>query len=307
MNEFETIMKEICQELNIKLSIISNGWVYVLEKNGLKKFTTMSSFDNNSHALGNIFDDKYGTYALLKSIDVPVIEHRIIYDESNHNDFAKGFNHLQDVYNYYDEHNHNIVLKANHGYGGKQVIHVTKESDIKKHLNELLLHSYSISMCPFYQIKNEYRLVVLDNNVELVYKKIKPLVIGDGQKTIKELLIDFNEHFFKDLDDSYNRVLAKDEEYEYNWQFNLSKGASLSLDVSMDIKEKLLKIVKKITDNIYLGFVTVDIVELSNGEFLVLEINSGVGLKHFREIVPDGREITKSIYKKAVKKLFNLE
>ena len=146
------------------------------------------------------------------------------------------------------------------------------KDDVLKSLNELFIHSYSVSMCPFYQIKNEYRLVVLDNQVELVYKKIKPVVIGDGQKTLKELLMSFNKHFFSDLDDSYNQVLANGEIYEYNWQFNLSKGASLSLEVSSDIKERLLKIVKKITDNVYLGFVTVDIVELNDGNFLVMEI-----------------------------------
>jgi glutathione synthase/RimK-type ligase-like ATP-grasp enzyme len=306
MNEFETIMKEICNELGIKLDIISNGWIYVLEKDGIKKFTTMSSFDNNTHALGNIFDDKYGTYSLLQSIDVPVIEHHIVYDKNNSNDFAKGCNNVTIVHEYFNEHNHNIVLKANHGYGGRQVFHITKENEIDNSLNELLTHSYSVSMCPFYNIKNEYRLVVLDNNVELCYKKIKPVIIGDGKSTIKELLFKFNKHFFSNLDDSYNKVLKKDEVYEYNWQFNLSKGATISLDID-DIKDKLFSVVKKITDKIHLGFVTVDIVELDDGRVMVMEINSGVGLKHFREITLNGREISKNIYKKAVKKLFDLE
>ncbi|MBQ1645337.1 MAG: hypothetical protein II052_00415, partial [Prevotella sp.] len=36
-------------------------------------------------------------------------------------------------------------------------------------------------------IKNEYRAIVLDNEIKLLYKKINPTVIGDGSSTLKEL------------------------------------------------------------------------------------------------------------------------
>ena len=306
MDDFKQIMEEICEELGINLKVISKDWIYVLEKNGIIKFTTKTSFDNNTHALGNIFDDKYGTYELLKELKVPVISHAIVYDESNESGFALGCNTREYVYDFFEENNHNIVLKANSGFGGKEVYHITSKNEIDGCLSSLFKKSYSISMCPFYHIKNEYRLFVLDGNIELIYKKIKPTIIGDGHSTIFELLRKLNPHYFIDNNDKLNVILAKDEIYEYNWQFNLSGGAVLSLEIDDKIRKDLVNIANQITSKIDVGFATIDIVELESGEKLVMEINSGVGMAHFRQLVENGREISKNLYKKAVMKMFNL-
>ena len=306
MDDFRQLMEEICKELGINSKIISKGWIYELEKDGVVRFTTGTCFDNNFHALGNIFDDKYGTYELLKSIDVPVIEHQIAYNSDNINDYAIDCNTKEYVYDFFDNNHSDIVLKANIGFGGKEVYHITKKEDIDESLDNLFQKSYSISMCPFYQIKNEYRLFVLDRNVELMYKKIKPVVIGDGQSTILELLKKLNNHYFNEDNKELNIVLKKGETFEYNWQFNLSGGAIMSFDIENDKKNALLDLAKRITDKIDIGFATIDIVELETGEFLVMEINSGVGMSHFRQIAKNGREISKELYKKAVKKMFNL-
>ena len=306
MNDFKQLMEEICQELDIKLEIISNGWIFVLEKDGVTRFTTGTCFDNNTHAIGNFFDDKYGTYALLKNMDIPVIEHQIAYNSDNNNDYAIGCNTRKYVYDFFDNNQNNIVLKANRGFGGKEVYHITKKEDIDKALDSLFQKSYSISMCPFYYIKNEYRLFVLDGNVELVYKKIKPVVVGDGHSTILELLKKLNNHFFTDDMNNLDVVLKNGENFEYNWQFNLSGGAVMSLDIEKKKKAKLLDLAKMITDKIDIGFATIDVVELETDDFLVMEINSGVGMAHFRQLAQNGREISKELYKKAIKKMFNL-
>lgn len=308
MNEFKSIMEEICKELLINLNIISNGWVYVLEKNGKRRFLTATTFDLNNHAIGKIFDDKYATYELLKNIDVPVINHSLAYNDDNTSDYAFGKNTKDYIYDFYNKNDCNIVLKANNGYGGRRVFHVTEKSEIDQVLEKLFLNCNSISMCPYYNIKNEYRIIVLNGNIELMYKKIKPAIIGDGKSTIRDLLVKENEHFFKDnyLSSEYDRVLSLGEKYEFNWQFNLSKGASISLDIDSEVKEDILKIINKITSSIEVGFASIDIVELYNGEKMVMEINSGVAMQHFRKLADNGYEISKKIYKKAVMKLFDL-
>lgn len=307
VKDFKQIIKEICEELDIKMTIASKEWMIILEKDNIRKYLLATKFDLNSYALGSIFDDKYATYEMLKNIDVPVIEHQILFSPNNNSDFAMGCNTYDVAYEYFDNHNKNIVIKVNNGHQGKEVYHVTKQEDIAPILDKLFVTNYSLSLCPYYDIKSEYRVIMLDKTPELIYKKIKPIIIGDGKRTIKELLINLNNHFFDDKDeDVYSKVLKEGEIYEHNWQFNLSNGATMSMNIDEKVKEKVLDIAKDVTGKIDLRFASVDVIEISDGSLMVLEINCGVATKHFREIHPNGYEITKNIYKKAVMKMFNL-
>ena len=49
------------------------------------------------------------------------------------------------------------------------------------------------SICPFYDITNEYRAIILNGNIELIYKKELPVVYGNGKESIK----DFGMYFFQ--------------------------------------------------------------------------------------------------------------
>ena len=106
-------------------------------------------------------------------------------------------------------------------------------------------------MCPFYDIKAEYRLIMLKDNCVAMY----------GKKTIRELLLGFNYHYFKDKleAEEYNKILNKNEIYEYGWQFNLSKGA-IPFEVSnLDLKNRLLNIALKVSSLFSIGFCSIEI------------------------------------------------
>jgi hypothetical protein len=145
---------------------------------------------------------------------------------------------------------------------------------------------------------------MLNNECILLYGKNRPIVYGDGKSTIKELLTHFNPNFFTSLEGKeFDRVLLKDEKYEYGWQFNLSKG-SMPFEVTDTIfKNKLLKFSKKITSRLDLNFCSLDIIDSDSGLY-VIEINSGIMMKNYIEIVSNGKEIAKEIYRKAIKSMF---
>ena len=51
---YKNIIKEICDELNIKLSFMSKGWLMKLECDGIYKYILGYKFDlNNFHQLHN--------------------------------------------------------------------------------------------------------------------------------------------------------------------------------------------------------------------------------------------------------------
>lgn len=305
MNEFQTLIKEICDKNEIKMDIISRGWIIALNKDNIHRFIVGCKFDNNSHGLGLALDDKYATYEVLNYAGLPVIPHEIIYSVKNKNSFAIGANSYEYVYDYFEKCNHNIVIKVNDGAQGKNCYHVTNKKEIKKILKKLFKRHFSLSMQPYMEIRNEYRIIMLDKEIMLMYKKIKPVVTGDGKKSIRELLREFNPHFFegKLKNKKYNQILQKGEVFAYNWQFNLSSGAIMSEEISSDLKEKLEKIVLDVVNKLDLNFVSVDIIDTPNG-LMVLEINSGVAMAHYRKIAPCGYEKSKMIYEKAVLKMF---
>lgn len=299
---FIDLIKEICKELQINYKIFSKGWAIMLENEGKTKFISGFKFDLNGHALGDILDDKFATYDLLKSCEIPTIEHSIVYGNDNENEYAKdckGANYIKKVFHKYEK---NVVLKTNEGACGTNIIHIKDENELVSEVNRLTKSHTSLSICPYYDIENEYRAIVLNNNVELLYKKIKPVVVGDSRKTIKELLDEFNYAYFKNINkEEFNKVLNSGEIYEYDWKFNLSRGAKLSFDILETDKKSIQGIAEKISSKIGINFGSIDIVKTIDNRYYIMEINSGVMTNNFIKQIDNGYEIAKSIYTKAIK------
>lgn len=310
MNEKDTFLKlieEICDEEKIKVSFLSKDWIIMLEKNNKTKFIAGYKFDLNSHGLGEVLDDKYALYEVLRKKNIPVIEHNILFSSTNSYSYALNCNKYDTVYRFFEEHNQEIVIKANLGACGNDVFKVTNKNQIANILNQLFQKNHSISYCPFYNIKNEYRVIILNNKVKLIYKKYKPIVIGNGKDTIKELLISFNKEYFENRlnDQKYDKVLKNNEVYEYDWKFNLSQGAKASLLKDKELESKITTLATMVSKEIGVNFVSVDIIETTNKELLIMEINSGIMMKNIEHFIPNGREVVKSIYKEAINELFN--
>ena len=297
MNNVQKIIKEICDELDIKFSLISQNWIMVLEQEEKIKYVVGYKFPLNDQASGKICDDKYALYEVLKKFNIPIIEHYIIH---------KNYDKKQIIENC-NNYNNDMVIKTNLGTCGNGVYHKINTEEIFNTIDNLLIDNISISLCPYYDIKTEYRTIVLNNEAELVYGKIKPIVYGDGIKTIYELLLDFNKSYFENIEciDELKKVLKKDEVYEYNWQFNLSKGAMPFILEDKTFETQIRDIAIKVSKILGVKFASIDIIELTNGNLLVLEANSGVMMSNFSVDLANGKDIAKSIYTKVIKELFN--
>ncbi|MBR6948672.1 MAG: hypothetical protein IKH54_00625 [Bacilli bacterium] len=303
-NIIHKVIKEICEEEKIEFKLLSRDWIIRLKKDNKERFISGYKFDLNSHALGEILDDKYGLYEVLREDNIPIIDHNILYSKDNNNDFAIGYNDINKVKEFFYNNNQSIVIKPNKGTCGNGVYHITNINDIEPLVQKLHKDNYSISYCPYYDIEKEYRIIVLNNQIKLIYQKNKPVVIGDGIKTIKELLLDFNYNYFKNIefDNTYNRVLEKDEIFEYNWKFNLSTGATAQILNNKEVEENLKRIVEQVLSKLEIKFASIDIIKTNDNKYLVMEINSGVMMKNIYYLLD--KKIVKDIYKEAIKTLF---
>lgn len=305
-NSFKEIIKEICIENNIKYKFLSKDWIIMLEKDEKTRFISGYKFDLNSHGMGLIADDKYALYEVLKNKNIPVIDHKIVYNKTNNLEYAIGCNTYEYVKDYFLKNNNNIVIKPNNGTCGKNVFNITDINEIDIVLDKIFTKNHSISICPFYKIKHEYRVIMLDGEKKLLYVKHLPIVTGDGVKTIRQLLLEFNYDYFIDKlqDFKYDKILSKNETFQYNWKFNLSQGSIAKKLNDERLEEQLIKIAKKVCKEINLKFGSIDIIETTDNELLVLEVNSGVMLENYIRLNPDEYVLAKNIYKEAIMKLF---
>lgn len=295
MNYVQSVIKQICEEKGIEFNLVSKDWIIVLKKNEKIRFISGYKFGLNNQASSIICDDKYALYDTLKLLNIPIIEHKIVFRNYN----------KDDVLEFFIKHNKNIVIKSNTGTCGSGIYHVERIEDLFRSIDSLLINNYSISLCPFYNIKNEYRTIILDGNVEFFYGKKRPIVYGDGIQTIKELLCDFNYNYFVNINDSdLNRVLGKDEKYVYSWQHNLSRGSIPFEEKNEVLKDNIQSLALKAFNLLNLRFASVDIIELESGEILILEINSGVMIDKYAKCMKNGEDDCKKIYSKAIDLMF---
>lgn len=278
----------------------------MLEKTGKTRFISGYKFDLNSHGIGLIAYDKYALYEVLKDKGMPIIEHKIVCNKMNKLDYAIGCNTYEYVKEYFIKNNNHIVIKPNDGTCGNNVFNVININDTDSILDKIFVNNYSISMCPFYTIEHEYRAIMLDGENKLLYAKYLPIVTGDGNKTIRQLLFDFNYDYFIDkLEDSkYDKVLDKNETFKYDWKFNLSQGSiAKRLDDKL-LADRLVKLAKQVCDEINLKFGSIDIIQTTNNDLLVLEANSGVMLENYIRLNPNEYVTAKNIYRNAIEDLF---
>lgn len=296
MKEYQKIIKEICDEENIKFSLLSKDFLIKLEKEKIH-YIFGYKFPLNNHGIGQVLDDKYATFEVLKDLNFKTVEIIPIFNNYNSN-------HLLDYLNKHKE----VIVKSNIGTCGNEVFKVSNMPDLIDKLDELLQKNSPVCLSPYYHIKNEYRVIILNNEVKLIYGKKRPIIIGNGVKTILELLQEFNPNYYSkqnnlsDLNINLDRVLENNETLEIGFKFNLSRGSTI-FDIDNNLKEKLSNMALSIALKLDIKFASIDIIE-TNDDFLVLEINSGVMMDNFMKLHENGKEIAKSIYKEAIGYLF---
>lgn len=296
MDEFAEIVKKICEELEIKLTFLSDVWTKVLEKDNKKRYITGFYFDLNRHALGRIIDEKDLFYDVLVHLNIPTIEHYVIFHEYN----------KQDVLDFFYKNNNEIVVKGCVGHSGKNVFKVNDEKNLFNVIDNEFVRQYSIALCPYYQIKNEYRVIVLNNEIRLIFGKIKPKSVGDGKKSVRELAKEFDSYYLTHEDEieNPNYIPKENEEVELNFKFNLISGGKTFTEIDPDLKIKISDLALRVSNEVGIGFASIDIIHTIDNQLLVMEANSGVKLYNFIHQNENGYEIAYKIYKDAIKLMF---
>ena len=292
MKDYNEIIEEICKEEKIKLTELQGKWLKILEKNNQTRYIVGYKFSLNNQGISNIMDDKGLFHDLLSYKKIPIIIHHVIFKDYHKDEILELFNKYQ----------RRVIIKGNIGTCGKEVYKITNETRLFRIIDKLLKTQYSISLCPYYDIINEYRVIVLNNEIKLIYGKENAKVIGDGIHTLKELAKSFNKSFYENyhLDDYLPK---KSEEVVLDYRFNLSNGAR----VIEKIDEKLEKQIKELANNVIKEtnptFASIDIIKTNDNNLLIMEANSGIMMYNYLRQT-NNYDLVKNIYHEAISLMF---
>ena len=155
---FHTIIREICLEMDIKMEKLSYDWVLQLSKEGKIRHINGYRFDNNSQAAGEIVDDKYATYEVLKSQNIPVVEHTMIFNPTMWGEYIPNEGIWSTVISEFSKYG-KLVVKPNNECEGRgiKLCHSLRETEIAIQ-NLFNQNNTSFSICPYYDIKTGFSL-----------------------------------------------------------------------------------------------------------------------------------------------------
>jgi glutathione synthase/RimK-type ligase-like ATP-grasp enzyme len=307
-----SLVREIASEGGYKLSTFSQDWILRLEKDGRARHVFGYNFELNSATAQLLAADKAAISDLLEDKGVPHVEHRLFL----HPDLAgyvSSEGNWPAMLEYADRVGFPLVVKPNVGTGGEDVGRVNNAAELEASVLALFQKHRALALSPFLDIEQEYRLLMLDDTCELAYSKRRPQVVGDGQSTLLELIEKLNmdgalsselaAHAIDQHGGDLKRVPPRGQEVLIGWKHNLGEGAAPQLVEDGKLKDGLLALARAAQTAVNIRFASVDIVEVQ-GKLSVLEINSGVMMEYFVRHMPDGRELAKGIYARAVEKMF---
>lgn len=282
------LLGEICREEGIQLSALSQDWVLRLERQGRIGHVYGYHFGINSAAAELIAGDKLATFAILQTQGVAVIPHRLLERPAQ----ASGLRPLLAAH--FAALDGHLVCKLNTGSGGQQVWRLRSLPDFERLAAGLLQEHRCLCLTPYLEIQEEYRVILLPPE-RLIYRKLRPFVLGDGRTPLGQLAGSRTlppERSARDVPACGERVLLE-------WRHNLALGARAEIVTDPATCARLEALAGQALSALNLRLAAVDIVVTDQPD-AVLEVNSGLMLEYFARQGPHERRRAKAIYRQAV-------
>ncbi|PKO00253.1 MAG: hypothetical protein CVU43_14355 [Chloroflexi bacterium HGW-Chloroflexi-5] len=301
------MIEEICAEQGILCERFSYDWIFRLTKNGKTAHIFGYQFENNSATAQLICTDKCASSEILRSKGIPAVEHFFFIspDDLHYIGLEGNWSRMLELLNKFGR----LVCKPNEGTGGIDVFQVSSAVELELAVNSVFAHSRSLALSPFYPIDQEYRVILLNEQIKLVFSKTIQFLIGNGRSSFKQLLLDQNPSLIETIptgefsEEMLNKIPKSDEKIPLNWKHNLGQGAQPEIITDHSLVTQLGSLALNAAQAVNVRFASVDIIR-TGGDFKVLEINSGVMMESFARMNAQNYTQAKSIYLEALAVLF---
>lgn len=269
---------------NYQFSVIANNWPH------------------NSSSAYKLAWDKEASHRTLTISGIQSVEQ--IYVRNSDDlamDKAKAFFIMQGGY---------VVLKNNFGVNGTSVMFCENDlTDFEKKVIMYFTRYGSVNISKKIEIANEYRCIVLCGNVELIYQKNRPKIIGDGKSPIITLLSEAQYKILKlksEIENNLYKIPEKNEIVTLSDQDNLSLGSTPTvINIKNSLSDNIKDMAIKTALALDLNFCAIDILLDNNGELIIMEANSGIMFTNFITASSENEKEVRRIFNKAIQILIS--
>jgi glutathione synthase/RimK-type ligase-like ATP-grasp enzyme len=198
-----------------------------------------SWFPQNSATASSLATDKYFANLILGRYGIPTLGGRYFFLHDRHRARRAEGHERIDAVEYFRTLNGAAFVKPLTGSRGDFAQAIRDEASLESYLDEVSRYYDSILMQPVFS-GHEYRIFLLDDDVVYSARKHEPVVVGDGIRTTRGLLAEFDaalrsrgvssvamaaNHGY-----SPDAVLPKGERWAIPGRMNLSAGATMVLE-----------------------------------------------------------------------------
>jgi glutathione synthase/RimK-type ligase-like ATP-grasp enzyme len=306
---FVSAVQKYCADNAIALETRSQGWLMVMRKGPRRHLAHGYDIGLNSAVAHRIANDKAATAELLEMNGIACVPHAF-FPSPALSEYVPPAGTWQAMLDLLQQNPDGIVVKPNEGTNGRLVFKVLGRPALERAVNEILSLNLNLAISPYLEIKNEVRVILVDDRPVIVYGKSRPSVTGDGVHSILELalaampaerLSAIVPHLAGDPDSAtLDTVLPPGQHHALNWRHNLDAGAEPVLLQQGAVRERCVELAIRAAKTIDLRFGSIDVVEVDDG-WRILEINSGVVMEALGKTHPD---LVYAAYAAALDKVF---
>ena len=278
----ETI-KKYCLARSIAVEVRSGGWLVIMTKGDTRRLAIGYDIGLNSAVAHQVANDKSACAEVLASAGISAIPHRLFLG-SKLSKHIPGSDSLDAMLLLLAQHPHGLVVKPNEGTSGELVFRVTTPTQLETAVARILAAHPSLAISPYVEIKDEVRVVLLDDRALIVYRKTRPSVVGDGVHSLRALAqATATAEQLKALSEDFDAaaldaVPPAGERLLLNWRHNLDAGAEPVLLTDVATRDDCVALAIEAAQAVGIRFASIDVVHV-DGAWQVLEVNSGVKME----------------------------
>lgn len=300
-----TLLREISKENGFEFHTYSYDWVKELIADGKSMYINGYNFPLNNSSFTLIANDKACTSEILSAKGIPNVEHSYFMspNDIHYVRYLGVDGNWSEMLTLLEKHG-KVIVKPNSGTGGMDLHIADCREKLEKAVNDIFSKTTTLSICPYYEIESEHRVIMLNGDAKLVFKKVRPYIIGNGQDTVGVLCAKKGKYPDKDCGIDFNYVPQNNEQIEIGWKHNLGQGSIPEILSEGNTYNEVCKLAKETLSVLGGTFASVDCVCI-DGKYRVLEVNSGVMMDNFALSGPTNYIKAKSIYLEAINNYFN--
>jgi glutathione synthase/RimK-type ligase-like ATP-grasp enzyme len=306
---FVTAVQKYCAEHRIAVETRSQGWLMVMQKGPRRHLAYGYDVGLNSAVTHRIANDKAATAELLEINGIACVPHAF-FPSPALSEYVPAAGTFEAMLGHLAQNPDGLVVKPNEGTSGNLVFKVLNRPSLERAVSDIFSLNLNLAISSYLEIKDEVRVILVDDLPVIVYSKSRPSITGDGVHSVLELalaampaerLSAILPRMAGDLDSAtLDTVLPPGQHHALNWRHNLDAGAEPVLLAQGETREHCVELAIAAAKSIDLRFGSVDVVQVDDG-WRVLEINSGVVMEALGQTHPD---LVYAAYAAALDKVF---